>query len=162
MKSVPLAFVAGVLDARGHIDMNDRHGRPQPRLSVTTRRVELLQHLAQLTGTTVREDDRSYDRRPCGVHCTEHHSHAVRQSAYWRVDSSRATIVLYNVQPFIVCQRVEVAQALAAGLESYPAARGDTAKQMKALGWALPPTRTKAHALADAEREYDRHGGTHA
>jgi len=133
-----IAYVAGIVDARGRIEVNNRHGRPQPRIRVTTRRAELLRWLAQVTGVKVVEDDRGYERRPCGEHCASRHSHAVRQSAQWTVDSSRATVVLFNVQPFVVCQVAEVAAALRYGLEAFPPARGDVAKQMAALGWSLP------------------------
>lgn len=139
-------YVAGVLDSRGHIEVSMRHERPQPRLSVTTRRVHLLEHLATLTGTTVSVDARGYERKPCGEHCSERHSHVVRQSAKWRVDSCRATIVLFNVSPFIVSQRAEVLEALRVGLDAYPAARGNTATQMARLGWALPPVPARALA----------------
>lgn len=139
-----IAYVAGVLDARAHVEVMSGRGRgPQPRLSVTTRRLDLLEHLAGLTGTKISLDSRGYQRRPCVAHCVERHEHLVRQSAKWRVDCLRATIVLFNVQPFIVSQRIEVANALAVGLTAYPAARGNTAKQMAALGWALPEAQAK-------------------
>lgn len=133
-----LAHIAGVIDARGHIEMNNRHGKLQPRLSVTTRRVVLLEYLANHTGVRISYDERGYHKRGCNEHCHEPHIKVARQSAKWRVDSLRATVVLYNVQPFIVSQVSEVAEALRVGLESYPAARGSTAKQMAELGWDLP------------------------
>lgn len=131
-------YVAGVIDARAHIEVLNRHGKPQPRLSVTTRRVDLLQYLSRITGTRVSYDNRGYQRRPCGEHCGAPHSHVVRQSAKWRVDSARATIVLYNVAPFMVSRKDEVAEALRVGLDVWPAARGNTGALMKELGWHLP------------------------
>lgn len=133
------SYVAGVIDARAHIEINMRHGKPQPRLSVTTRRISLLEHLAEITGTNISHDNRGYEKRGCGEHCATAHIHVARQSAKWRVDSLRATVVLFNVRPYIVSQVAEVAEALRVGLECYPAARGDTAKQMSRLGWELPP-----------------------
>lgn len=140
MEERDLAYVAGIIDARAHFAMNDRHGRQQPRLSITTRRILLLDHFAKLTGAKVVLDDRGYERRPCGSHCTDRHSHVVRQSARVTIDSARATIVLYNVQPFIVAQVAEVRRALLHGLEAFPPARGDTATQMRQLGWEIPST----------------------
>ena len=133
-----LHWVAGVIDARGHIELNDRRGTPMPRIRVTTRHVPLLQRLADLTGVKVRSDDRGYQRRSCGVHCTEQHVHVVRQSASWTVDSTRATIVLYAVSPFMVARHTEAIATLRIGLDSYPPQRGDTTKQMAALGWPIP------------------------
>lgn len=133
-----LAYVAGVVDARAHIEVTNRHGRPQPRLSVTTRRRPLLDHLAALTGTNVSVDDRGYERRGCGEHCAEPHVHVVRQSAKWRVDCGRATVVLYNVLPLLVSQVDDARRALLAGLDAWPPARGNTGAQMAALGWPIP------------------------
>lgn len=138
-----LAYFAGVIDARGHIEIGMRHDRPQPRIAVTTRRVDLLQHLADLTGTTISEDTRGYERRPCGAHCKGRHQHVNRQSAKWRVDSARATIVLWNIHPFIVSQIEQVTEALRVGLEAWPAARGNTAERMASLGWPLPPAQVR-------------------
>lgn len=138
-KSFSIPYVAGVVDCRGHIEISLRHDKPQPRLSVTTRRIELLLYLASLTGTKVSEDNRGYERRPCGEHCDGRHQHVVRQSAKWRVDSARATVVLWNVLPYIIGQTDRAREALLAGLEAWPALRGDTGKQMTKLGWELPP-----------------------
>lgn len=143
-KPIPIAFVAGIIDARGHIEVSMRHDKPQPRLSVTTKRVELLEWLGKITGTKVSYDTRGYERRPCNEHCNQQHSHVVRQSAKWRVDSSRATVVLFNVAPHIVGQRKEVLEALRVGMASWPAARGDTAAQMARLGWPLPEKKNEA------------------
>lgn len=136
---IDVSYVAGVIDARAHIEVVNRHGKPQPRLSVTTKRLVLLQHLARLTGTKVSLDERGYEKRGCGEHCDSAHIHVARQSAKWRVDCLRATIVLHNVIPYLVDRAAEASAALTVGLESYPAARGDTAKQMARLGWELPP-----------------------
>ena len=140
MKVTPdeIRFIAGVIDARGHIEVNQRHNRPQPRIRVTTKRHQLLEWLAAATGTKVRRDNRGYERRPCSAHCRSQHVHVVRQSSYWTVDSGRATIVLYAVQPFIVCQVDEVRHGLLAGLAAFPSARSATPVQMEQLGWPLP------------------------
>lgn len=134
-RPVPVAWVAGVIDARGHIEVVDRHGRGQPRIRVTTARTALLHRLADLTGTTVKVDARGYQRRPCGSHCDERHSHVARQSAYWNVDSARATIVLANVLPYLVDQHAAARTAMLTGTNVWPPARGDTAKRMAGLGW---------------------------
>ena len=133
-----LPYFAGVVDARGHIELNSRHGHPQPRVRVTTRRRELLEWLAARTGTTVVEDSRGYNRKLCGEHCSEQHVHVARQSAQWTVDSSRATVVLYAIQPYVIAQAAEVRRALLSGLERFPPAHGDVPRQMAGLGWPLP------------------------
>lgn len=135
-----IAFVAGVLDARGHIRVESRRGRPEPRIRVTTRRAELLTYLASLTGTRLHVDDAGYERRPCSAHCRDAHQHAVRQSAYFNIDATRAFIVLFNVRPFIVCQLNEVRAALEVGWGNYPPPKSATVAQMERLGWPIPET----------------------
>lgn len=137
-----IVYFAGVIDARGHIALNGRHGVQQPRIRVTTRRRELLDWCAARTGTSVAEDVRGYERRLCGEHCSDQHVHVARQSAQWTVDSARATVVLYAVQPYILVQHAEVRQALLVGLQQFPPARGDVPRQMAGLGWPLPEVAT--------------------
>lgn len=133
-----LAYLAGVIDCRGHIELNDRHGHWQPRIRVTTRRLELLQHCATLTGTKVVSDTAGYQRRRCSEHCGSQHEHVFRQSAQWTVDSSRALIVLWNLHPYLVCQRDKASEAIERGLLRWPPAKGDTHRLMAGLGWHLP------------------------
>lgn len=137
-KPLPIEYIAGVIDARGHIAVNMRHSVPQPRIRLTTRRLPLLEHFAKVTGTKVVRDDRGYERRPCHLHCDEAHLHYVRQSVQVTVDSARATIVLFNVKPFIVGQKDEVEIALNHGLKAFPPPKGDTIKRMEKLGWEIP------------------------
>jgi hypothetical protein len=133
-----IAWVAGVLEARGHVEVTDRRGNPAPRLRVTTRKHELLVELARLTGNRVVKDERGYQKRPCGEHCRDQHVHVVRQSTQWTADSSRATIILAATMPYVRTRRVEFLRALEAGMRQWPATKGDTAKKMKALGWPMP------------------------
>lgn len=150
MSALNVAYLAGVIDARGHVEVNVRHDRPQPRIRITTRRFGLLSHLAECTGTKVYADDRGYERRPCSNHCHEPHVHVVRQSSRWTVDSSRATIVLYNIEPFIVDKRDEVRTALMAGLDAFPPTRSNVPEVMVRLGWAIPSVEEVAAWLTPA------------
>lgn len=138
MNDTEIAYLAGILDARGLFEINVRHTYPQPRLRVTTRRTELLSWLAERTGTAVVEDSRGYNRKLCGTHCQDAHVHVARQSAQWTVDSSRATVVLYNVQPYLISQQSQGRKLLLAGLERFPPAKGDVPRQMAQLGWKIP------------------------
>lgn len=142
LTDVQIAYVAGVVDARGHLSTNDRHGFRQPRIRITTRRRELLHRIAELTGTVVVDQTAGYQKRNCAEHCKDQHVHVYRQSAQWTVDSSRATILLYNVLPYLVAQADDARTLLLAGLERFPPARGDMPKRMTELGWALPSLTT--------------------
>lgn len=135
-----LGYVAGVIDARGHITVNERRpGNLTPRVRITTRKADLLHWLADRTGVTVKTDDRGYARRPCGDHCTERHSHQVRQSAYWNVDGARAVIVLHGVLPWLVVSRFDAIEAIRAGSLLWPIEpRSEVTEAMRRLGWPIP------------------------
>lgn len=137
MNKLPIEYIAGVIDARGHISINGRHGKNQPKIAVTTKRLTLIDFLGSVTGVGITIDNKEYERKPCLAHCTTTHSHTQRQSSYWTVGSSRATIVLYNIKPLILAQPDEVNYALRIGLESFNP-RGDTVKSMREFGWKIP------------------------
>ena len=137
-----LPYLAGVVDARGHFEVNNRRGMGSPRIRVTTQRRVLLEWLAKQTGTKVVEDNRGYQKKLCGEHCQDQHVHVVRQSAQWTVDSTRATIVLNAIQPYLIDRVDEARRCLLAGLERFPPVRGDTVTQMRELGWPIPQLAT--------------------
>lgn len=143
-----VAYVAGVIDARGHLRLEMRHGKEQPRIAVTTRKISLLTVLSDLTGTKISMDDRGYQKRPCSEHCKDQHVHVVRQSAKWRVDCVRATVVLYNCLPFMVAQRDDALALLRVGLDNYQPSRNGTAAAMQRLGWDLPTVGDTADTLS--------------
>lgn len=132
-----LAYFAGAIDARGHISLTSRRGIPQPRVRVTTRRIELLRWLAGNTGVRVKIDDRGYERRPCSEHCSLKHQHLVRQSAYWNVDGARAVIVLWNVLPYLVVQRTTAYAALT-DTRIWWKDRTQITAAMERRGWHIP------------------------
>ncbi len=132
-------WFAGVLDARGHFDIQNRRGVEQPRLAVTTNRLVLLSVLARMTGTKFHEDNRGYHRRMCSEHCTDKHVEVVRQSAKWRSDCTRATIILHSCLPYLHAMKDEALALLDIGYGTYQPTRNGTAGAMERLGWKLPP-----------------------
>lgn len=136
---INIPFIAGVIDCRGHIYINERHtGFPQPGVRVTTKREGILQHLAQATGSRTVLDTREYVRRPCLDHCDESHQHVNRQSAIWTCGAGKATIILYNIKPYVVSQTDKVNEALEVGLLAWATVRANTVEAMRRLGWSIP------------------------
>lgn len=133
-----IPWVAGVIDARAHLRLENRRDQPQPRIRVTTSKLPLLRELARLTATQVRVDDKGYSRKACGTHCDSKHIHIVAQSSYWNVDCTRATIVLHNCLPHLRAQNPEALTLLEVGYRTYQPNRNGTASRMLALGWSLP------------------------
>lgn len=140
-----VAFIAGVLDARGHIDCQGRQ-----RVRVTTRRHDLLEWLAKHTGTGVRVDNAGYQRRACSEHCEDKHQHIYRQSAYWNIDGARAVIVVWNALPYLVCQRTEAHQLLRA--TGTWQERTEITQAMARLGWQIPTEADMAVCRGETSR----------
>lgn len=135
MTNLDIGYIGGVIDARGHISIE----RNTPRVRVTTRRTELLEWLAARTGVGVKLDERGYQRRACSEHCAAKHQHIERQSAYWNVDGARAVIVLWNVLPYLVCQRGEARSSLRHASDLWPVRpRTEITVAMRDLGWRIP------------------------
>lgn len=130
-----IGYIAGVIDARGHIETHPT----RTRVAVTTKRKQLLQWLATHTGVGITLDDREYHKRGCTEHCELPHQHSQRRSAYWRVDGIRAGIVLASCYPYLVEQRLEAHAALQSLADRWPAApsRHELCREMKRLGWPL-------------------------
>ena len=136
--TIPLGYVAGVIDARGHIEVNNRHGKPQPRVRITTKRIELLQHLA----THHRQQGGRGPRglQPAGLLGALHRAAPAHRLAEHPVDRGLGPRHdrLYNIQPLIVAQVDKVRTALMAGLTAFPPERGNTPQVMYDLGWDIP------------------------
>lgn len=135
--ALDLHYLAGVIDARGHLSTTNRHGKMQPKISVTTRKTPLLHYLSRHTGVGVTLDNREYERKPCTAHCTTSHSHTARQSSYWTVGSARATIVLFGLEPLLDCQKEEASLILSIGLKGFNPSPA-VLKEMRELGWKIP------------------------
>jgi hypothetical protein len=136
-----IEYFAGVLDARGHFEIVDRkRGETalRPRITVTTKRLELLEWMAIRTGTKVHIDDRGYDRKACAEHCQLPHVHYVRQSSFWRVEGTRATVLLYNIEPLLVQQAALARKLLLEGAKHYPGQRNEISQEMFRHYWKLP------------------------
>ena len=133
-----------MLDARGAIRTEVRHGTLTPRIRVTTRRAELLAELTRLAGGNWTPDNREYHRKVCGIHCKDQHLEVARQSAYWNADAARATIILYSCAPFMVAQRDIALEVLEIGLRNFPPDRGNTVRLMRDIGWRIPEYSTAA------------------
>jgi hypothetical protein len=136
MSDMDVGYVAGILDARAHIEVYPS----RIRVRVTTRRTDLLEWLANRTGVGIHADERGYDRRGCSEHCEHRHQHIERQSAYWNVDGLRAAIILAACLPWLVDRRYKAIRALRAFEPFWPSdiRRSDVGAAMLRAGWPAP------------------------
>lgn len=131
-----LAYVASVIDTQGIIRTRIAGDTELPMVAVHGSNIPVLQYLADLTGTKVTIVKRSYDRVGCAEHCTEKHQHIVSSSGRWSVTGVKATVLLYNIRPFMRFQTEPARSALVLGTATRfkPA----TIEKMVALGWDVP------------------------
>lgn len=147
------AWMAGVLETRGKIRFTNDPSRKtnQLVLQVRTSHLGVVERMCALTGCRFAVEHVkaivTADRRPCTEHCTEAHSHVVREvpeHAVWSISGAGAAIVLTNLAPFLVTDgpaMLAVADNILANLPT--SGRGRHAVDMvilrlKKLGWKIP------------------------
>lgn len=132
-----LAYVAGVVDLLGLIRVRDLPtGTRLPVIQMHGNYMPTFNYFSELTGTKAIVVRRSYSRAGCSLHCKEKHQHVVSVSGRWSLTGAKATIVLWNIRPFLRVQLDRAEEALSVGLETRfkPA----TLEKMRQLGWDLP------------------------
>ena len=132
-----LAYVAGVLDMQCNIKTRTTpDDTVLPMLAMYGPNVGMLEYLADLTDTKMVVARRSYSKAGCAQHCKDKHQHIVSVSGRWTLTGMKATIVLYNIQPYVRLQREAVTSALVVGLKApFKPAK---LKAMEVLGWEIP------------------------
>lgn len=131
-----LAYVAGVIDSQGGIRTRIAGDTELPMVYVHGPNLAVLHLLADLTGTGVTEVKRGYSKAGCTEHCPDKHQHVTSVSGRWSVTGVKATVLLWNIRPYLRFQRDAAATALAVGMTSpfKPATPG----KMAVLGWQIP------------------------
>jgi hypothetical protein len=132
MPEFDIAFFAGVIDARAHVEPE------RTRLTVTTNRVHILEWLAKHSGVKATVKEREYFRRGCSEHCNKRHQHISHQSMYWTVRGQRALIIADNVLPYLVQTRDSMyALLLASTIQQKDPLKTEIGAQMARLGWVV-------------------------
>lgn len=131
-----LAYVASIIDTQGIIRIRTAGDTELPMVALHGSNTQMLEYLAALTGTRVTIVRREYSKVGCTEHCMEKHQHITSKSGRWSVTGFKATVLLYNIQPYIRFQRGPVRAALVVGMGApiKPATVGKMAK----LGWEIP------------------------
>lgn len=131
-----LAYVAAVVDLLGLIRIRDAGGTQLPVVQLHGKYLPTMQYLGELTGTRAIQTRRSYARAGCSEHCADKHQHIVSVSGRWSLTGAKATILLWNIRPFLRLQVERAAQAMNVGFSTpfKPA----TLQKMQQLGWDVP------------------------
>lgn len=133
-----LAYVAGVVDLLGLIRVRTLpdSGTQLPVVQLHGPHMDTFSYLGELTGTKAIVTRRAFVRAGCTQHCKEKHQHVQSVSARWSLTGVKATVVLWNVRPFLRVQTERAGEALEVGLRTRfkPA----TVRRMQELGWDVP------------------------
>lgn len=131
-----VAYVAGIVDTQGIIRTRTAGDTELPFVAVSGSNEGMLRYLAEITGTKVTITRRSFSRAGCAEHCAEKHQHIVSVSGRWSVSGVKATVLLYNIRPYLRLQVEEARSALVVGTSTRfkPA----TVEKMRTLGWSVP------------------------
>lgn len=136
-----LAYIAGVIDTRGHIATRSVRGATLPLLAVSSSESALLEWLGDATGTRPVSTRRDYGRMGCSAHCPEPHLHVTSVSGRWSVTGVKATVVLFGVAPYLRVRAEDAQAAVTLGLSA--GFKQATVTKMAALGWPVPPYGTQ-------------------
>lgn len=131
-----LAYVAALVDAMGGVKIRRTPEGTDLPVVYAHGKIDILAPLGTLTGTKVIETRRNYSRSGCAEHCPLPHQHIVSVSGRWSVTGVKATVVLWNIRPYL---RVH-ADAARTGVVVGTAApfKPATPQKMAALGWHIP------------------------
>lgn len=131
-----VAYVAGIIDTQGLIRTRMAGDTELPYVGLSGSNTGMLRFLAGLTGTKVTETRRSFMRAGCSIHCKEKHQHVLSISGRWSVSGVKATVLLYNIRPYLRLQVDEAVAAIRVGVSTKfkPA----TVQKMVDLGWEVP------------------------
>lgn len=131
------AWCAGVIDTLGLVKL-----RPSPAtgtelayVAISSPRIDILERLAEMTGSTVVTVNRQYNRLGCDEHCTEPHVHVHSTTGRWSLTGAKALVFLSAIQPYVHMRREEIDKVLAVG--SVAPRKLATVEKMAELGWPV-------------------------
>lgn len=131
-----LAYIAAVVDLQARLTTRPSPNGRLPVVEINGNNWPLLEWLSKMTNSASFETRRDYQRYGCSEHCSDKHIHTTSHSGRWSVTGAKATILLFNIEPFVWLKRPDVEQLLGLGLMSEM--RSQSINDMKRLGWALP------------------------
>jgi hypothetical protein len=134
LSDAEIAWCAGVVDALGLIRTRPMQtGSELCYVAVSSSKLDVLNALAELTGTKVTMVHREYSRVGCDEHCTEAHQHVNSTTGRWSLTGARALVFLLAIEPHLRGKAEDARSAIAAG-ETAPVKEA-TVRKMYELGW---------------------------
>lgn len=146
-----LAYMAGVVDLLGLIRTRMAENTELPLVQMHGQHMPILQYFGERTGTKAIVTRRDYTRAGCAEHCQEKHQHIVSVSGRWSVTGAKATVLLWNLRPFLRVKADLADRALAVGLNTR--FKQGTAEKMRRLGWEIPEFETGLRVVPTKDLE---------
>lgn len=141
-----LSYVAALVDSFARLKVREVHETPLPEVTIQGR-IAALPWLADLTGVKIIEITKGYNRHQCTDHCPQAHTRIESLTGRWVLTGARATIVLFNVLPYLRVQRREALQLVGTGQTiGY---KTNVVNDMKRLGWEAPDLRKQPRARVE-------------
>lgn len=136
VKRAQLVYMAAVIDTMGNLTTRPTAASHLPLVEVNGPNMALLDWLSGMSRTKPLVIRRAYSKAGCAEHCAEKHQHVKSVSGRWSVSGCKATVILYNVAPFMQLQQVRAEELVEHGLQ-FPW-RSQAIRDMRELGYRFP------------------------
>lgn len=111
--SEQIAWVAGILDARGYLGKRRSGELELPTIAVTMKAPSpVIERLCELTMVRPINVGKNYNRHGCAAHCPQPHVHVIGEYQRWIVTGAKCRVVLEQCLPHLVALREEATVCL--------------------------------------------------
>lgn len=144
-----LAYAAALVDSFAALRTRRAGDTELPEVTIQGK-IAALPWLAERTGVKIIEVTKGYNRHQCSDHCPQAHTRIESTTGRWVMTGARATIVLYNIAPFMHVQARRARDLVEAGQEiGY---KTNVVNDMTRLGWMVPELREQPRARVELVR----------
>lgn len=142
------AYIACILDNFGGLNMRrlDNSTRQPVIYMYGGKKEHLMEWMAEVTNTKAVALTKTYSRHNCTEHCPDRHADAESHTMRWQVTGMKATIVLWNVLPYMRQRQEEARSVMNVGLAA--PYKEKYVEWMASAGWDIP----ELDPLKDADR----------
>lgn len=144
-----LSYVAAVVDNYAKLTTRVVHSDQLPVVTIQGK-LNVLHWLAEITGVSLMTLDKDYVRHQCTEHCPDKHMPIVSWTYRWQLTGARATVVLYNIEPFMRVQAREARDLVELGRTV--GFKTNVVNDMTRLGWHAPDLRKQPRARLEIQQ----------
>lgn len=138
-----LAYMAAVIDNYAKLTTRKVHADELPMITIQGK-LPVLPLLAEATGVSLMRLDKDYTRHQCSEHCPDRHMAIESWTHRWQLTGARATVVLFNVEPYLRMQGQQARALIEIGQRI--GFKTNVINDMARLGWEIPELRRQPRA----------------